>query len=163
MNYFTSDLHLGHKGIMKYRKKEFYNYRYIHDIEIIEQIFLLGKRDILFILGDFIFDCKEYDNYVDMLRKYKRCRIKLIMGNHDSKRLYSEDVVEMQLPFYSYKNMWLSHCPIHPQEMRNRVGNIHGHLHDCCIDNSMYFNVNLDVNNYKFVPLDDIKAHFNKR
>ena len=55
-----------------------------------------------------------------------KCRIKLVMGNHDDHRLYKESIFEMQLPFFSYKSYWISHCPIHPQELRNRKGNIHG-------------------------------------
>ena len=69
---------------------------------------------------------------------------------------------------FSYKSLWLSHAPIHPQEMRNRAGNVHGHLHEerVLLDSETgetdpeYFNVNLDVNNYQFVSLDTIKAHF---
>ena len=84
------------------------------------------------------------------------------MGNHDSKKLYKEDCIEMQLPFYSYKSMWLSHCPIHPKEMRGRRANLHGHMHLERLDDTNYFNVNLDVNGYKFVSLEYIKKHFDK-
>ena len=72
------------------------------------------------------------------------------MGNHDSKLLYNETCIEMQLPFYSYKNMWLNHCPIHPEELRGRDGCVHGHMHLESLPDKRYFNVNLDVNNYQF-------------
>lgn len=166
MNYFTSDLHLGHKSIPKYR--DGFKSMETHDNFIIDKILKLGKRDILYILGDFLFDGPHYDEYVQRLQKAK-CRIKLSLGNHDSLRLYSPIIkengkllFEVQLPFYSYKSIWLSHCPIHPFEMRNRLGNIHGHMHLETLGDPKYFNVNIDVNDYKFVSFDYIKEYFEK-
>lgn len=157
MNYFTSDLHLGHKAIPKYRDR-FENMKE-HDDYIIDLILNLGKRDILFILGDFLFDGPHYEEYIERLSE-KKCRIKLIMGNHDSLNLYKESLFEVQLPFYSYKNFWISHCPIHPDEILNRNGCIHGHLHKNVLGDKEYFNVNLDVNDYQFVTLEVIKEYF---
>jgi len=169
MVYFTSDLHLGHKVIHKYRNDKFSSQE-DHDEYILSKIESLPKRSVLKVLGDFIFDSDKYDYYIERLSKVN-CRIQVVMGNHDSLRLYKEDIFEMQLPLYSYKNMWISHSPIHSQEMRGRFGNIHGHLHKEYIQKEIfngyfrderYFNVNLDVNNYEFVTLNEIKEHFNK-
>lgn len=171
--YFTSDLHLGHKAIPKYRTP--FATMEEHDDFIINKILALGKRDILFVLGDFLFDGPHYDDYITRLSE-KKCRIKVVMGNHDSMKLYKEDIFEVQLPLFSYKNHWISHCPIHPQEMRNRAGNIHGHLHlERVIDtryptsisnprpiDPRYFNVNLDVNDYDFVKVETIQQFFKK-
>lgn len=118
------------------------------------------------ILGDFLFDGPNLNYYLLRLSKLPY-RIKLVMGNHCSKLLYSKcpSNIEIQLPFYSYKNMWISHCPIHPQELRSRVLNIHGHLHGGIVrhcdgePDERYFNVNLDNNNFKPVPLDTIISH----
>jgi len=157
MVYFTSDLHLGHKSIPKYREP--FDDMESHDEYILNKIEKMNKRDILIILGDFLFDGEHYNEYVERLRKVQ-CRLKLVMGNHDSLKLYKEDFVEIQLPLFSYKNFWLSHCPIHPHELRNRRGCIHGHLHKEKLDDLKYFNVNLDVNNYEFVKFEDIKKQF---
>ena len=162
--YFTSDLHLGHKNIHIYRKDKFSS-RIGHDEYMLSLIEELNKRDVLIILGDFIFDSPTYDYYISRIKKAK-CRIKLVMGNHDSLKLYKEDCVEMQLPLFSYKNMWLSHSPIHNMELRGSLGNVHGHLHKhssdkiCRIPDDRYFNVNIDVNDYKFVSLDEIKHYY---
>jgi calcineurin-like phosphoesterase family protein len=126
---------------------------------MIDKILKLKKRDILFILGDFLFDSDEYKTYIEKLSK-KKCRIKLLLGNHDSLRLYNESIFELQLPMLNYKKIWLSHCPIHPQEMRNKKGNIHGHLHKEILNDKKYFNVNIDVNNYEFVDFEKIKKEF---
>lgn len=167
MVYFTSDLHLGHKAIPKYREP--FADMEEHDNYVIERILELGKRDVLHILGDFLFDGPHYDMYIERLKKAK-CRIKLCMGNHDSLKLYKpifkdngHFLFEVQLPFFSYKNMWLSHPPIHPKEMRNRKGNIHGHLHMETLEDPNYYNVNLDVNNYQFVTLERIREYFDDK
>ena len=159
MIYFTSDLHLGHKAIPKYREP--FETMEEHDEYILSKIESLGKRDILYILGDFLFDGPNYEKYIERLNNIA-CRIKLIMGNHDSLKLYKEDCIEMQLPLFSYKKIWLSHCPIHPNELRNRLGCIHGHMHLKSLDDERYFNVNLDVNDYEFVLFDTIREHFEK-
>jgi len=166
MVYFSSDFHLCHKSILKYRTQ--FKTTEEHDEYFLQKMEKLGKRDVLFILGDFIFDGDNYDKYIKRIRKMK-CRIKLIMGNHDSLKLYQEinqkpqspeGTIEIQLPLFSYKNMWISHCPIHPNELRNRLGNIHGHLHQSVLDDDKYFDVCPEKHNFEFVTLDDIKEHF---
>jgi calcineurin-like phosphoesterase family protein len=160
MVYFTSDLHIGHNSIHKYRTKfssAEENHHYCLDL-----MSKLNKRDILIILGDFIFDCSTYDRYVEDLNKMS-CRIKLLMGNHDTLLLHNTPKVEIQLPLYTYKGMWLSHCPIHPQEIRGRKGNVHGHLHQSSLNDSRYFNVNINANDYKFVPLEVLKERFSNK
>jgi calcineurin-like phosphoesterase family protein len=90
-------------------------------------------------------------------------------------KLYKEDWIEIQLPLFSYKNTWITHCPIHPQEIRGRQGVIHGHLHgdvvketiwdeinckNIYLEDKRYFNVNLDNNDFKFVSHDKIMNYF---
>ena len=153
---FTSDLHLGHRSICKYRSK--FTTAEEHDEYILDLMSKLNKRTILFILGDFLFDGPHFEVYLHRIAKFP-CTIKLVMGNHDSMQLYTQTIapnILIQLPLFSYKNTWLSHCPIHPQELRNRDGNIHGHLHNSIVPDLRYFNVNLDVNGYDFVPLNKI-------
>ena len=158
--YFSSDFHLGHKVITdKYRTM--FPDRDSHDNHILDKVAELTKKDMLLVLGDMIFDSDDYERYIGELSKMP-CRIKLLMGNHDSLKLYRQDVIEIQAPLFSYKNMWLSHCPIHPQEIRNRLGNVHGHLHFAELDDARYFDVGLDKNNYEFVHLDTIKDYFRK-
>ena len=153
---FTSDLHLGHRSICKYRSK--FTTVEEHDEYILDLMSKLNKRTILFILGDFLFDGPHFEVYLHRIAKFP-CTIKLVMGNHDSMQLYTQTIapnISIQLPLFTYKNTWISHCPIHPQELRNRDGNIHGHLHNSIVPDLRYFNVNLDVNEYDFVPLNKI-------
>lgn len=167
MNYYSSDFHLGHKSICKYRPQ--FNTPEEHDECILQMMEKLTKRDILYVLGDFLFEGPKYKEYLERIKKMP-VRIKLIMGNHDAIDLYADCIgsnIEIQLPLFSWKNIWISHCPIHPQEIRGRLGNLHGHLHGSVVrdisgeSDRRYFNVNLDNNNFKFVHLDTIKQYFN--
>ena len=153
MIYFISDLHLGHKSIVTHRTG--FSSIEEHDQLFFDQFAKLNKRDIVFILGDFIFDSDKYQYYIDVFNKFS-CRIKLLMGNHDSLRLYKETRFEMQLPLFSYKNIWLSHAPIHSSELRNRLGNIHGHTHYHCVDDSRYMNVCPENTRNKLVDFESI-------
>lgn len=158
----TGDLHLGHKVITKYRD----NFSSIeeHDSVILDNFAKLSKKDIVIIHGDFIFQSEKYDYYIELLKKMS-CRMKLILGNHDTLKLYKENRLpnlEIQLPLYTYKGFWMSHCPIHSDEMRNRIGNIHGHTHKHSINDERYYNVSLDVHDYKFIEFDMILEKFKK-
>ena len=154
MNFFTSDLHLGHRSIVKYRP-EFASME-DHDRALLEKISQLKKRDILFVLGDFIFPGPNYDKYIQAMVKMPG-RIKVIMGNHDSLDLYrAPPKFEIQLPLFVYKGNWVSHAPIHPDELRDRTLNIHGHIHGTELPDQRYFNVNFDVRGHDFVPFEQI-------
>jgi calcineurin-like phosphoesterase family protein len=162
MVFFSSDFHLGHKVITKYRTQ--FGSIKEHDECILDSISKLTKRQLLYINGDFIFESPLYEHYLQQINKMP-CRIKVIMGNHDNVDLYKQTIaknIEIQLPLFSYKNIWVSHCPIHPKEIRGRLGNIHGHLHGGIINDPYYFNVNLDNNNFKFVPFELIKEQLEK-
>ncbi|MCP5004645.1 MAG: hypothetical protein GY941_12015, partial [Planctomycetes bacterium] len=162
--WFTSDLHLGHRGVLKWSRAEFkegdIDY---HDFTIIENInSWVNKRDKLYILGDLAFS----DRALQRARDINCENIELILGNHDTYPIHKYMSMGMKLHgFRGYKNFWLSHCPIHPSEMRKKTGNIHGHIHrggdTAVIDDPRYFNVNIELHKYLPVPFDKIKAHFN--
>ena len=154
-----SDTHFGDANILRIRDR--FSSIEEHDSLILDQIAKMRKKDILHMHGDILFDSPNFVWYMNQFRKMS-CRIKIIMGNHDSRRLYREDKVEIQSPLYTYKSFWLSHCPIHPDEMRNRKGNIHGHTHSRIINSPEYFNVALDVHDFKFVPFEEIVEYYSK-
>lgn len=122
-----SDLHLGHKNILKYSgplrggttSEE-------HDQWIIHQWnSVVKKDDLVYILGDAAFNLDAYKN----LKKMKGQKI-LVRGNHDinNARHLLDYFMDIQ-GLISYRGtFWLSHAPVHPQELRGRV-NIHGHCH----------------------------------
>lgn len=123
--YFIGDPHLGHRAIAKYRpwvkdtadNTRIFVSRYLREIK---------KRDIVFFMGDVAFD----ETSLRAVGELPGRKI-LIKGNHDDfvSTSLQKDVFEEIHGMLSYKKMWLTHCPIHPDEMRGRVKNIHGHTH----------------------------------
>ena len=138
----TSDLHFQHRGIVKHRM--------ILGIETIKQndemicddwVARVQKRDYVYIHGDVSFD----EAGVKLLKKLPGQK-GLILGNHDllPVQVYLENGVERVFGTRKYKGCWLSHFPIHPEEFRNTVLNIHGHVHMHDIEQEEYFNVSCD-------------------
>lgn len=57
---------------------------------------------------------------------------------------------------FKYKDFWLSHCPLHPNELRGKK-NIHGHVHFQSIPDSRYFNTSLENINYTPINVEEIR------
>lgn len=125
--WIISDLHFGHKNILKYSgslrggttSEE-------HDEWLMDQInSVLKRNDLLYIAGDVAFDEAS-------LHRVKRikCQKVLIRGNHDilSAQKYLEYFAQIHGLISHKGTFWISHAPIHPQELRGRY-NIHGHVH----------------------------------
>jgi calcineurin-like phosphoesterase family protein len=122
--WFCSDLHLGHKNIARFRKE-------VYDCQentekILQNINdTVSKNDDLWVLGDWCFDEVLVPRFMEI-----KCRSKyLVRGNHDEfdMRIYNS-VFDVVYGLVDYKEFWLSHAPIHPQELRGGV-NLHGHVH----------------------------------
>jgi len=157
--WFCSDLHLGHKNIGKFRAPLVNSTDENNDRIISEWCKYVTKRDVVFVLGDFCFDKELYDKLeLPGYRKY------LIRGNHDrfqtSTHLKFFNEIE---GLFKYKGFWLSHSPIHPDELRGKH-NLHGHVHFNNVKDKRYFNCcpeNLwPTYNRCLVSLDEVRKHF---
>lgn len=154
--YFCSDLHIGHPLAARLRGFKSVDE---HDEAVIDSIAgVSDKRTVIWVLGDV---CMRRDKMPMLSRILGRKR--LVRGNHDNFDMgdYLAHFEEIH-GFLRYKKFWLSHCPIHPQEMYRCAGNIHGHIHRNT--NSMelplpYFNVNWDFLRGP-IHLDEIKKSF---
>ena len=127
--FFISDLHLGHHGCLNWAR----DYREGNNCDEMNQWLIdswnsvVGKRDIVWVLGDVAF---SLDALALMDKMYGRK--KLCLGNHDTFPLSEyEKYFEWVGAYKKYKGYWLSHMPLDPFDIDNcRVrGNIHGHLH----------------------------------
>lgn len=157
--YFISDLHFGHKGMaQKYRK---FQDEFSHDEHIIEQWnkTVKSKKDLTFILGDITMKKSFYYYQLDRLNGKK----KVILGNHDRIQDVHEllKYVESVAGMMEYKGHILTHCPIHPQELRRWGKNIHGHLHENFVMNGdirddRYINACCDVLDYRPRTLEEL-------
>jgi len=125
--WIISDLHFGHKNILKFSgplrggttSEE-------HDDWLIHQInSVVKKGDLLYICGDIAMT----DEALEKMKRVRGMKI-LIRGNHDiyAAQKYLEYFQQIH-GLISFKGtFWISHAPIHPQELRDRY-NIHGHVH----------------------------------
>lgn len=125
--WFCSDLHIGHKNIGKFRSpmgKEWEDE--VSNRETIAKCFYdnVHKKDIVYCLGDIAFTMEAIDFFKTLPGK----KI-LIRGNHDecNTSAYLKAFEEVY-GLLKYKEFWLSHPPIHPDELRGKV-NLHGHVH----------------------------------
>jgi len=115
-----------------------------HDDEVMHSMSRLTKRDKLYLLGDVVFK----RNRLPMIGSLP-CFVEMLFGNHD--KLHASAYLEHVNALHGcrhYKQWWLSHIPIHPNEMRKCIGNIHGHVHKNGdtppITDSRYVNVDWD-------------------
>jgi calcineurin-like phosphoesterase family protein len=84
----------------------------------------ITKRDIVYVMGDAAFT----QGGLDDIGRLAGRKI-LVRGNHDL--LPTESYLEVFEEVYgllAYKGLWLSHAPIHPDELYGRT-NVHGHCH----------------------------------
>ena len=161
----TSDLHLGHKNIHKFRD-QFSTAEEHHEVIFDNLASNIGKRDSLIFLGDVAFDYW----WLGRLKSIKCAKKTLILGNHDTEHLKMwalDKAFDSIHSMFSKRNMWFSHCPIHPDQFRDRLLNIHGHLHDKkvlarnIINNEMrpdlrYFNACVEHTDYKPISFSEI-------
>lgn len=166
--WITSDPHLGHKNIPKFRPQ-------VNSTEHNSELFLenvlssVNKRDTLWILGDILFD-KEHTYVLEKISERVES-LKIVLGNHCTEKkerrnllmyLWTTGVVSEIHSLVSYKKCWLSHAPIHSEELRGKLC-IHGHTHNHVINDSRYFNVCVDQTDMKPVLFTDIMEEFKSR
>lgn len=169
--YFISDCHFGHRGIGKYRTQ--FSSHEEHDEFVFENIMsTVNKRDTLWMLGDMFFDGEVLEKYGKRIAE-RAGYTHLILGNHDTDNTYRRnnvgkffDIFDSVHGLHSKYGFWISHAPIHPDELRGKV-NIHGHVHFATVSHEYKFGKVIDPNyvnvccenvNYKPICLQDIKA-----
>lgn len=165
-----ADLHLNHYNIIDFEKINLKKNKldYITTIEqynnmIINHINeIVAPSDTLYILGDFAFG--GTDKIVPLLRRINGNKI-LILGNHDH---YGEIQAKKMgfLEAYSHPiyvsdeatntTVILSHYPLQEALNNPYIYNIHGHIHGGYLDQKNFVNVNIAMNNYYPVSLDEL-------
>lgn len=132
--FFTADLHLGHRNIIKYCNRPFAN-----EDEMTEKIVsnwnaTVSKNDNIYVLGDFSFAGPRIGTIFAKLNGHKF----LVKGNHDDNHctrlpwVWVKETHELKIDADS---VWLSH---YPHRSWNKsfhgayhfFGHTHGHLED---------------------------------
>ena len=154
---FIGDLHFGHRNIHKFRPELGLADELEHREYLIDRWnSTVNKRDVVWVMGDACFTQEALPD-LDRLRGIKF----LILGNHDLGTNEIRHHFDKVCGFQSYKGFWLSHCPIHPEELRGKP-NIHGHVHSkTLVDTKNYFNVSCENIDYKPISLREIRERMN--
>lgn len=152
--YMAADLHLGHKNIHNFRTQ--FASAEEHDATVKENFeSILTKKDKLFLLGDIAFT-RDALEWVKSLP----CNKVLICGNHDTDRDVTmkelADVYDEIHSLYVYKGWWLSHCPIHPAEVRGKNGVIYGHCHNKPVADNNMICVSLEHTDMKPIKFSEV-------
>ncbi len=162
---FIGCLHFGHLNLIKDLRG--FKTAEEHDENLIKQWnSVVHKKDLTYILGDITMETSKHYHLLNRLNGRK----KVVLGNHDMGKDIPELLkhVETVSGMIYYKGYWITHAPLHPQELTFVKGNIHAHIHEMKIpeveisvdywdkqttfkssSNDKYFNVDACRLNYK--------------
>ena len=165
--YFISDLHFGHRRITEFVPGARSGRNCTENMQNIINNWnaVVKKRDFVWVLGDIAMSKEGFDALGELAgTKY------MVKGNHDNRFTTEEWLRHFKSveSLVSYKGYWLSHCPIHPAELRGKK-NIHGHVHTQSIVAPVdyneerfwdrnYINICCEAINETPVSFDDIKG-----
>ena len=172
MVFFTSDLHFGHKNIIKFCNRPFDSVEAMDKALIKNWNATVQHDDEVYIVGDFTHDYGNAKKYLPVLNGKKY----MIEGNHDKflrdlkeKEYWFEWVKEYAVVYCSGMKLVLFHYPIAEWSgFYSGSIHIHGHVHNRPIAPSWNpsitraFNVGVDVNDFKPVSIDSIIMRANK-
>lgn len=164
MNYYTADLHFGHKNIIKYENRPWSNTKEMDQGLIENWNKRVRSKDLVYILGDFTLSVNK-DYILSILEQLKGRKV-LITGNHDyfSQKSIFKKYFELIIPYLKIhegrERLILCHYPIYSWDGKfNNTVHLYGHVHS----NPAYqlraqnaFNVGVDVRNYQPVTLKEI-------
>lgn len=183
MIFYTSNLYLGHKNIIKYENRPYKSVEEMDADLIYKWNSKVGRKDDVYILGDFslkgvnkVIDylhClngnihllkSNHDKFIDQ-QDFKLWLVKQYNANIHSGRLYTHVQTE---GYYKHMNdngreVVLFHYPIMFWDGQDDRGSYHlyGHMHSTLHGGQQHphpdaFNVGVDVNNYYPVTLDEL-------
>ena len=181
-NWFTADLHLGHRNIIDYCNRPFADVAEMNRVLITNWNKTIGHDDTVWVVGDFALG--KIDETLRMVRQLNGRKV-LVAGNHDrcwhghkrradgwteryldagfDKIIQGETTVDLPngttatICHFPYRGD--SHATDRFAEHRpNNTGGwlIHGHVHDRWRLSNRMINVGVDVNDYRPLAADTI-------
>ncbi len=126
---------------------------------------MLHKKDSVILVGDICQSLYWLGRMKKLVGDHHCAKITVVPGNHCcEKKIKMHHLVEHYcevIPYLSRRNCWWSHMPIHPDHLRGRKYNIHGHLHsesDVPIDDPRFINVAIDHHDLKPISFAELIA-----
>ena len=168
MIYFTADLHLGHRNIIKHADRPFDSVEEMNETLINNINSFVTNNDTLYLLGDIAFII-EKEEANELIKRINGKKI-FIKGNHD--RHYDESLFEEICDYkeikYNKTKFILMHYPLRSwNHMRSGSIQLHGHIHaprQYNLNNrgkGIYqYDVGVDANDYCPVSIDQIIEFF---
>lgn len=170
MDWFTSDWHLDHTGIISISKRPFSTAEEMNEVILHNMLSAMKKGDNLFFLGDLAI---KDETLAKTLETFKKRKINFfwILGNHDVKRLKKAyyplcHTIDKELIIKrEHTTLHLSHFPLATWEKSFYNGfQLYGHLHKFSperealdtIITGKRLNVNVEFNDYKPFSLKDV-------
>jgi calcineurin-like phosphoesterase family protein len=135
MIYFTSDLHLGHKNIIKLCDRPFASLEDMDETLVANWNQVVTNGDTIYIIGDLMFRTQTHP--ADVLKRLKGKK-HLILGNHDRSWLNKVDATDFFKSVESYteisdgkRKLALCHYPMMSWGGTGKGSYlIHGHIHN---------------------------------
>lgn len=159
----SSDWHLSHANILKFRDKNGNPIRSFSSAEEMDETLIerhnarVKDGDYFYNLGDVSFHNPSLPKLMARFKGKKR----LILGNHDR-------VKEQQLYLYFQKittervfrdfNLHFTHIPVHPDSIKMNCHLVHGHIHEKKINDPRYINVCVEHTDYRPLHIEEIVA-----
>ena len=171
MIFFTSDLHLGHSGIIKSCNRPFSSVEEMDEKLIANWNKKVKKNDSVFIVGDFIWKKQDVEKYLKRLNGKKI----LIVGNHD-KWAADENLANHFHKITKYEEVSLNnhqitlcHYPMVEWKNSRKTGTsrlgylVYGHVHNSIkpLYKGLYLSFNAlnagtDINKYEPVTFEEL-------
>jgi calcineurin-like phosphoesterase family protein len=149
-NFFIGDIHYDDASILSmadaFRARMFGLAK--SDIEAYNNLIVsrltatMQPNRTVWIMGDL---GRGWEEFLDRLPKLP---LNIMIGNHDDinglfEYSQNHNHIKIVKNFSRVNKYWLSHIPIHPQELYNKK-NIHGHCHTKSVNSANYINVSVD-------------------
>lgn len=171
MIYFTSDLHLGHKNIIRLCNRPFSSVDEMDRVLIQNWNKKVHKNDSVYILGDLMFrNEKPPEEYLRQLKGKKH----LLVGNHDRQWIRTCDLSQFfesveKLDFVSdgKRQMTLCHYPMMSWPHIQRSYMVFGHIHNntdadywpLIAQSERMLNAGVDINGFAPVTFEEMEAN----
>jgi calcineurin-like phosphoesterase family protein len=173
MNYYISDLHLGHANIIKYCSRPFVSVEEMNETLIKNWQSVVTEKDTVYIIGDLIFRSGEAPE--SYLRKLPGKKI-LVKGNHDDSWLkkpgianFFEEICDIKVIKDRVNDtsvkLTLSHFPLVEWHSSQHGGIcLYGHVHNSMLEPTFSilqslpnsYNVGADILGFTPQPLSEV-------
>ena len=154
MDFFTSDIHFGHRNVIRFCNRPFKTVKQMNEEIIHKWNSHISDKDRVFVIGDvFLCDLDDAKKIISQLNGYKI----LIKGNHDrSKKTmlaagFDEFHLTLDYEMPDGRKALLKHYPLPDCLLEDYDLMIHGHIHVAEKINGKKINVSCDI--WKFSPV----------